>query len=69
MKKPDECPGKSAPEVMLKVSDYRKHAKECRRLARQSTLPDIREQLLELAKAWDELGEQWLQEIARKRPG
>ena len=50
---------------MLKVSDYRKHADECRRLARQSALPDIREQLLKLAKTWDELGEQRAQELAK----
>jgi hypothetical protein len=54
---------------MLKVSDYRKHADECRKLARQSALPHIREQLLKLAETWDELGEQRAQELAKQKPG
>jgi hypothetical protein len=54
---------------MLKVSDYRKHAEECRRLARQSALPHIREQLPKLAETWDELGEQRAQELAKQKPG
>jgi hypothetical protein len=50
---------------VLKVSDYHKHADECRKLAGLSSLPDIREQLLKLAESWDQLAEQRKQEIAR----
>ena len=54
--------------MSMRVSDFRKHAEECRQLAGQSTSPDIREQLLKLAETWDELAQQRAQELARKRP-
>jgi hypothetical protein len=54
---------------MLKVSDYHKHADECRRLAAQSTLSHLREQLLKLAEMWEQLGEQQAQELTRSKPG
>jgi hypothetical protein len=50
---------------VIKVSDYREHAVECRRLARQSALPHLRDDLLKMAEAWDQLAEQREQEIAR----
>jgi hypothetical protein len=40
---------------MKAVSDYRQHAEECRKLARQMTIGEQREQLLKLAHHWDEL--------------
>jgi hypothetical protein len=50
---------------VLKVSDYRQHAEECRRLACQSALPDIREQLLKLAETWEQLADQRAQDLVR----
>jgi hypothetical protein len=43
---------------MKKVSDYRKHAEECRALARGMKQAEQREQLLAMAKTWDRLAEQ-----------
>jgi hypothetical protein len=54
---------------MLKVSDYRSHAEECRRLARQATLTEIREQLLEMAKTWDELADHREVQLSKSRTG
>jgi hypothetical protein len=52
---------------MLKVSDYRNHAEECRRLARQAALPEIREQLLDMAKTWDELANHRETQLSKAR--
>jgi hypothetical protein len=50
---------------VIKVTDYRDHALECRRQARQSTFPFLRDEFLRLAEAWDQLAEQREQEIAK----
>jgi hypothetical protein len=39
---------------MKAVSDYRQHAEECRKPARQMTMGAQREQLLKLANHWNE---------------
>jgi hypothetical protein len=36
-----------------KSSDFRRHAKECRALARKASPGEYRDQLLALAEAWD----------------
>ena len=38
---------------MKKVSYYQQHAEECRQLARQMMIPEQKQQLEEMAKAWD----------------
>lgn len=40
---------------MKKASEYRKHAEECRALAKQVPEGPQREQLLEMARTWDNL--------------
>jgi hypothetical protein len=40
-----------------KASDYRKHAEECRTLARQVPEGPQRDQLLEMARTWDNLAD------------
>ena len=40
---------------MKKASEYRKHAEECRALARQVPEGPQRDQLLEMARTWDAL--------------
>lgn len=40
---------------MKKASEYRKHAEECRALAKQVPEGPQREQLLEMARTWDAL--------------
>lgn len=40
---------------MKKASEYRKHAEECRALARQVPEGPQRDQLLEMARTWDNL--------------
>jgi hypothetical protein len=42
---------------MKTVAEYRKHAEECRVLARQMPAGEAREQLLEMARTWDSLAE------------
>jgi hypothetical protein len=55
--------------IVFKVSDYREHAGECRRLARESVLPHIREELLKMAATWDDLADQREREIRTRAPG
>jgi len=43
-----------------KLEDYRKHAAECREMAR-TALPSHRQQLVQMAETWEQLA------IARKR--
>ena len=40
---------------MKKASEYRKHAEECRALARQMKQGEYREQLLVMADTWERL--------------
>lgn len=40
---------------MKKASEYRQHAHECRDLAAKMASADQREQLLEMARHWDQL--------------
>ena len=40
---------------MRKAAEYRKHAEECRELARVSNMPEQREQLMKMAEAWEGL--------------
>jgi len=40
---------------MKQAEEYRKHAAECRRLARFAVVGKEREQLLDLAKTWESL--------------
>jgi hypothetical protein len=42
---------------MKKVSEYRKHAEECIRLARWSVKPEHRDLLLQMAQTWNSLAE------------
>lgn len=50
---------------MKKASEYRQHAKECRDLAAKMASPDQREQLLEMARHWDQLARDRAALIAR----
>jgi hypothetical protein len=43
---------------MKKLSDYRKHAAECRALAKQMLSGDQRDQLLAMAETWERLAEE-----------
>jgi hypothetical protein len=42
---------------MKTAAEYRKHAEECRVLARQMPEGEQREQLLEMARTWESLAE------------
>jgi hypothetical protein len=50
-----------------KASEYRKHAEECRALARQVPEGPQREQLLEMARTWDNLANE-RDALVRKHP-
>jgi hypothetical protein len=41
-----------------KASEYRKHAQECRALAKRMAHGEQRDQLLAMAQTWDRLAEQ-----------
>ena len=43
---------------MKKASEYRKHAQECRALAKRMAHGEQRDQLLAMAQTWDSLAEQ-----------
>jgi hypothetical protein len=40
---------------MRRVEEYKQHAKDCRKLASQITLPEDKMALEEIAKAWDKV--------------
>ena len=40
---------------MKKVSDYQKQAQACRELAVKMDVPEVRDQLLEMAKLWESM--------------
>jgi hypothetical protein len=40
---------------MRKIEDYKKHADECRAMARRTTVADQRELLLNMAQTWESL--------------
>jgi hypothetical protein len=52
---------------MKTAAEYRKHAEECRVLARQMPEGDQRDQLLEMARTWDNLAET-REDLVRKHP-
>jgi hypothetical protein len=43
---------------MLKIEDYLQHADECRRLAANAAQSHIRDELLKMVGAWEELAAQ-----------
>ncbi len=51
---------------MKKASEYRQHAEECRALARQMQ-GEQRDQLLEMARTWDQLAAD-RSELVRRHP-
>ena len=52
---------------MKKASEYRKHAEECRALAKQVPEGPQRDQLLEMARTWDALAKD-RDVLVRKHP-
>ena len=52
---------------MKKASEYRKHAEECRILAKQVPEGPQRDQLLEMARTWDALADD-RDALIRKHP-
>jgi hypothetical protein len=51
---------------MRKISDYLRHAEECRILARTADTEDHRKTLLAMAETWRELAEARKEEIDRQ---
>jgi hypothetical protein len=50
---------------MKKASEYRQHAEECRALARGMPPGGQRDQLLDMARTWDNLADERAQLISR----
>lgn len=49
---------------MLKASEYRQHARECRALATKMHIGEHRDQLLAMASTWD-----WMAEERERKAG
>ena len=52
---------------MRKVDDYKKHAEECRTMARNTVNEEHRQGLLQMAETWESLAEDRIAQIARQR--
>jgi hypothetical protein len=52
---------------MRKVEDYKKHAEECRTMARNTVNEEQRQGLLQMAETWDGLAEDRIAQLARQR--
>jgi hypothetical protein len=51
---------------MRKVSDYRRHAEECRQLMRGARTPEHREMLHQMAETWESLAESREKQLERR---
>lgn len=51
---------------MRKVSEYKRHAAECRKLAAMMKDPTQQRQLQEMAKAWDMLAREREKQLAKQ---
>jgi hypothetical protein len=54
---------------MRKVSEYERHAAECRRMALKATDPVHKEQLTSMADAWKMLADERRKQLARRQTG
>jgi len=50
---------------MCKLSEYRKHAKDCRRMAAQDRNPTHKRQLEEMAQTWEMLARERTKRIEK----
>jgi hypothetical protein len=51
---------------MRKVSEYREHADDCRKLAGRAASPSHRDMLLNMSATWDSLAEDRIKSVARQ---
>jgi hypothetical protein len=51
---------------MTDVAEYRERAEECRRLAFQTRIPEVREQILTMAITWDSIADKHERHLAKK---
>jgi hypothetical protein len=51
---------------MRKVSEYREHAKECRQIATSVKDPQHKQQLQDMAEAWDMLARELERQLAKQ---
>jgi hypothetical protein len=52
---------------MLKISDFHKHAADCREMAKRATNPAYRVQLEQMARKWEELAEERKKFLERQK--
>jgi hypothetical protein len=52
---------------MTKAEEYRAKARECELRAGQVHDREVRQQLLELARQWDHMAEQWVDLLAERK--
>lgn len=53
---------------MKTVVEYRKHAEECRTLAKRARSPEEREMILQMAATWEDLAHARERKITAERP-
>jgi hypothetical protein len=55
---------------MLKITEFRQHAAECRAMARTIQKDDYRQQLLKMAEIWDSLADERerMQRLKNRKP-
>jgi hypothetical protein len=53
---------------MKTVAEYRRHAEECRELARRARSPEEREMILHIAQTWDKLAKGRERKVTKERP-
>jgi len=51
---------------MIKVSQFRQHAEECRALARRTIDVEHREMLIRMAASWDDLADRRERELQKQ---
>ena len=56
-------------DKMFRAVEYRKHAQECRVLARNVQNEEHKKQLLKMAEAWDKFGEERERSERSSAPG
>jgi hypothetical protein len=62
-----KCPLPVFQPDMQKVEDYRIHAEDCRTMASRARSPRERDLLLNMARTWDDLAKNRVDQIARQQ--
>jgi hypothetical protein len=50
---------------MRKITEYEEHAQICRKMAARANKPEHKQQLIDMAQAWEMLGRERLRQLER----